>query len=128
MHGMSNLQTAIEALSQQFSRDMLELLKNASMSDIANLAAAHPHAPIGRVTSTRLPAPPPPRTPPKQNGAPAHSLVSLLKQRTQGMRAEELRLELDVDRPTVVKLITAALEEGLIKKKGEKRATTYYAK
>lgn len=46
----------------------------------------------------------------------------------EGARAEDLRALLGVDKPAITEAITYGLENGVLKKTGEKRGTKYFAK
>jgi hypothetical protein len=54
-------------------------------------------------------------------------IVELLKQNKEGMRAEEIREALSIERREWQKPISIALESGMVSKSGEKRATVYVA-
>jgi len=52
------------------------------------------------------------------------AITDLLTKNAEGLRAEQIRNTLGVDKPTVTKALTAGLEA----KKGEKRATEYFVR
>ena len=54
-------------------------------------------------------------------------IVSLVAGNATGLRAEQIRAELGVPKAAIAKPIADALASGRLTKKGEKRATTYFA-
>jgi hypothetical protein len=58
-----------------------------------------------------------------------HAVVEVtgLLWKKPGLRSEEIRTELGMDKKELPRVIQLALENGTIKKKGQKRATTYSA-
>jgi uncharacterized membrane protein len=56
------------------------------------------------------------------------SIVDLLSKNSGGLRAEQIRDALKLDKPTVTKALGAGLASKTLTKKGEKRATTYFTK
>jgi hypothetical protein len=58
----------------------------------------------------------------------ADSIVALVKKHPKGLRAEQIRAELSIDKREWMRPLETALESKKLAKKGEKRATTYFAK
>ena len=54
-------------------------------------------------------------------------IVALLKSNKKGLRAEEIRAKLHLDRREIPRPLAEALKKKLVSKKGKKRATTYFA-
>ncbi|HEX4512006.1 MAG TPA: hypothetical protein VH054_00675, partial [Polyangiaceae bacterium] len=54
-------------------------------------------------------------------------IVQLLKGNKKGLRAEEIRAKLHLDRREIPRPLAEALKKKLVSKKGKKRATTYFA-
>jgi hypothetical protein len=58
----------------------------------------------------------------------ADSIVTLVKKHKDGLRAEQIRAELDIAKKEWARPLGLALASKKLAKKGEKRATTYFAK
>ncbi|HSQ61893.1 MAG TPA: hypothetical protein VLM85_01710, partial [Polyangiaceae bacterium] len=54
-------------------------------------------------------------------------IVALLKANKKGLRAEEIRTKLGLDRREIPRPLAEALHKKLVSKRGKKRATTYFA-
>ncbi len=141
---MSTLHQQLEALASAFAHDVIAALRGASLEEILgeqsaeHRAAAHVATPrparraSGRArpasargkkkVSGRLHR----RSPAQINGV-VTQIVSLLKGKKAGMRAEQIQAALHLHRKEMPKPIAVALSKKLIRRKGEKRATTYYA-
>ena len=112
------------------------------------VVAGHAPTPPGR--SPRLapprtpsPRPPPPRSPPAP-AAPAggrlprrsaeeieatlEKIVALLKKHKDGLRAEEIRKSLAMQAKEMPRILKEGLSTKKLTSKGQKRATTYFAK
>ena len=55
-------------------------------------------------------------------------IVSLVKQSSKGMRAEEIRQKLDMQAKEMPRPLKEAVDAGRLGKSGQKRATTYFVK
>lgn len=134
---MSNLRSAIEQLAASFADGVIQAIKAASFEEIAGLggavapraraAAAGRRASAGAVASKvgkggRLR-----RRSKADLGAVLDSIVALVGKHPDGLRAEQIRKELGL----VAKELPRPLAEGIaskrLLKKGQKRATTYFA-
>ena len=136
---MSTLHATINSLASDFAHSLLRALRNASLEEIlaetapghasagrrGRPAAAHA-APSGqgggRRGGRRLP-----RRSANDIQAVVGKMVALLKANKKGLRAEEIREKLALDRREVPRPLAEALKKKLVTKKGKKRATTYYA-
>jgi hypothetical protein len=54
--------------------------------------------------------------------------VTLVKKHPKGLRAEQIRKELGIEKREWMRPLEAALSSKSLTKKGEKRSTTYFAK
>lgn len=134
---MSNLRNAIEQLATTFADGVIAAIRSASFEEIAGLGgptaagrgrrgAAAKAAPAGARSRIgkggRLR-----RRSKADLGAVLDSIVALVSKHADGLRAEQIRKELGL----VAKELPRPLAEGLatkrLTKKGEKRATTYFA-
>lgn len=135
------LKNTIESLAQDFAVGVLAAIRSASLQDIlaetgakngqlsfnvgsakgakgassgkGNGKGARVTAPVGKG---------------KSGGDTISAITSLLSSTPAGLRAEQIRTHLKLDKPTVTKALTQALATGSVKKQGQKRATTYFAK
>jgi hypothetical protein len=58
----------------------------------------------------------------------ADTIVTFVKQHKDGLRAEQIRAELSIDKREWMRPLEVALASKKLAKKGEKRATTYFVK
>jgi hypothetical protein len=131
---MSTLHSTILHLASQFATGILEAIRGASLEDIlaetsggrAGARASHPEATVGGTTkrkSGRLP-----RRSAGDISSLVESIVGLLQSKPEGMRAEEIRSALGLEAKELPRPIAEALASQKISKKGQKRATTYFAR
>ena len=133
---MSTLHQTINALASEFAHSLLRALRNASLDEIISETHAGHSATGGGRRRGRAPS----------SGAAARrgggrlrrrsqndinavvtKIVSLLKANKKGLRAEEIRAQLHLDRREIPRPLAEALKKKLVSKKGKKRATTYFA-
>jgi hypothetical protein len=141
--------SSIEALAAEFARAVLAVIRSASLEEILeeSRGAAAPRGRGRRATAAAAPEEKAPkaargarkagRKAAKKGRLPRRSLgdiqkvlesiVGLLQKKPEGLRAEQIRSELGL----LAKEMPRPLAEGLaakrLRKKGEKRATTYFA-
>jgi hypothetical protein len=135
---MSTLRSTIADLAQQFALGVLRAIRSAPLDDILGQTAGG--------TAKRGPGRPrkagstsAARTPKVGRGGRlarrsatditkvVESIVALLSKHADGLRAEQIRAELGLDKKEIGRPISEALASKVITKKGEKRATTYFA-
>jgi len=138
----TELRNQINDIAMKFASQLLHALQTASLSELANEAAAQgakraTRGPIaasspgnGSLVSTATTAPSGKRRrrSAADIGQTVEAIVKLLKTNKTGLRAEEIREKLGLARKEVPRPIAAALASRKISKKGQKRATTYFAK
>jgi hypothetical protein len=130
---MPNLSTTIESLASAFATEILTALRGASLSEL--VAVTHNGTPKASAT----PAARASASPKKAKGgrlgrrsaedlsAMVDTIVSALQKNKGGLRSEQIRAVIGVDKKELPRPIAEALASGRITKKGEKRATTYFA-
>lgn len=133
---MSDLQSTLEKLAQQFAKDVLMALRGSSLDELARLGSAGPaRAPKVAATSRREPSGTAKRA---RTGRLARRsagdidkvverIVALLADASTGLGAEALRAKLGVSSKELPRPLQQALESGRIRKEGERRATRYFA-
>ena len=132
---MANLQAALRQLAETFSRGILDAVRAASLEDLHESSAPVPQRrgrPRGSgKTATPTPAITKRGRPRKGNGALTtdvllNAIVDALKKHPKGLRSEELRALLKVDKVPFRLVAKEAVAAGLATKTGEKRATTFF--
>ncbi|MDP8999927.1 MAG: hypothetical protein M3O46_07430 [Myxococcota bacterium] len=131
---MSNFQSQLGSLAGSFADAVLQAIKGASLEELLNdsrptatRTRKEPSNVMSRPSSRRAPG----RLPRRSSEDIAKALaqvVALVKNHKQGLRAEQIRLELGMQ----AKEMPRVLQEGRSKRKlaikGQKRATTYHAR
>jgi hypothetical protein len=120
---MSTLQNTIGNLATQFANGVLAAIRTASLEDI--LAESN-GAPSKR--GPGRPAKGASASTTASSGDAIGAITALLATKPEGLRAEQIRAALKLDKPTVTKALTKALASKAVKKQGQKRATTYFAR
>ncbi|HWL89408.1 MAG TPA: hypothetical protein VNO21_26570 [Polyangiaceae bacterium] len=131
------LQATIRQLAENFAQGVLDAVRSASLEDIRSHASAAP-APVrrgpGRPRRSAVPVEAPPAA---KRGRPAKPvspdvtvdrIVYLVRKAPQGMRSEDLRARLQLDKIPFRQAAAKAMAANLITKTGEKRSTTFFAK
>jgi hypothetical protein len=129
---MPTLQSRLNELAESFADAVLDAIRSASLDVLqanGGIVGNGRRARPGKTTAS--PKKPNGRLPRRSAADIAKVLdqvVAIVKKEKDGMRSEEIRKALNLD----VREVPRVLKEGLAKKrlrsKGEKRATTYFAK
>jgi len=143
-----SLKNRIEALAEEFSAGVLAAIRSASLEEILSEGSrSHvtrvTHTPA-RVSSAAAPAAEPAkrgpgrprgkstgrlaRRSPEQIAQVVESIVSALKKQKAGLRSEQLQKLLSLDKKEISGPLAEAIEGKKITKKGQRRATTYFAR
>ncbi len=137
---MSNLRATINALASEFADGVLRALQHASLSDLTALGAGaaparRPGRPAaseaakaskrgGRLPTARAGA----RRNAKDFETLAAAIVSVVGESGgKGLRSEQIQKALGLAKKDVVRPIQIALENKQLRKKGQRRGTTYFA-
>ncbi len=134
---MSTLHQTINGLAAEFAHNLLRALRNASLEEILAETASG-HAAVGGGRRRGRPAGAAAAAPAARGrrlrrrsvgdiNAVVQRIVALLKSNKKGLRAEEIRVKLGLDRREIPRPLAEALSKKLVSKKGKKRATTYFA-
>jgi hypothetical protein len=131
---MPNLNSSIQSLAETFAAGVIQAIRASSLEDILAESPAAKRGP-GRPVSNGGPARPArsssgrlPRRTEKDIAAVADTIVALVKQHKEGLRAEQIRAKLSIAKKEWARPLGLALDSKKLAKKGEKRATTYFAK
>ncbi|HEY1956228.1 MAG TPA: hypothetical protein VGH28_11455 [Polyangiaceae bacterium] len=137
---MSTLHSTINSLASEFAHSLLRAVRGASLEEIlAETAPGHAGGGARRGRPAAAAAHTTQAAPARRGGrrlrrrtatdiqAVVGKMVTLLKSNKKGLRAEDIREKLHLDRREVPRPLAEALKKKLVTKKGKKRATTYYA-
>ena len=140
------LHSSIEILAGEFARAVLAVIRSASLEEI--LAESHGSAPRGRGARKAAPegrGEDAPKSKATRGGRKVgrkgrlprrslgdinkvlESIVGLLQKNPEGLRAEQIRSQLGLLAKEMPRPLTEGLTGKRLRKKGEKRATTYFA-
>lgn len=141
MARMSTLRSTISLLAEDFVSQILAALRGASLQDLSAVSEAPSrqavHAPRSVPTTTAAASQRPTRLAKARLGARrtaadfekiTAAVVELLKKHPDGLRAEQIQKELGLGRKDLPRPMAQALAANLVRKKGEKRATKYFAR
>jgi hypothetical protein len=139
---MSNLNAAIQKLSETFASDIVHAIRSMSLEEIASLSGGgggHVRRGPGRprkarhASATHHAAPARPRHSKRlarrstaDLSKMVNKIVSLVKSHKKGINAEGIRAALKVPRKELPRPMAMALDSKKIRKKGRKRATMYF--
>lgn len=129
---MSKLRNTISNLANRFAAELVEAMRTMSLDELIaevgggrRSGAARPVR-IGaarRGKGGRLA-----RRSAEELATVTDAIVSLLEKHPDGLRAEQIRAALGLDAKELPKPLADALASRRITKKGQKRATTYFAR
>jgi len=138
-----SLKNEFSRLADDFTRGVLAAIRSASLEEISG-GASSPRTTSTKSTSapsaargrTPTPAKPPARArgerlhrrSEEELGAIGDKIIALLKTHPEGLRAEQIRAELAIEPKELPRPIKDLLAGKKIKAKGQKRATTYFAR
>ncbi len=137
---MSTLQSRIQTLADSFAQGVLAAIRSASLEEILAGGGAAPKRGPGRPPKAAGSAPKaaPPAKRGKSGRLPRRSpsdiehviglITKALSDAGKGLRSEELQKVLKLSKKEIVGPLAQALSAKRITKKGQKRATTYFAK
>jgi hypothetical protein len=143
---MSTLRTAIQELANSFTEEVLTAIRNGSIQDLVGDGgwgssgrsvapkASPSSGPAHKAVSERSAA-----AAPKANGrlrrrseeeiaATLNKIVLLVKTQKAGLRAEEIRTKLGLQAKEMPRILKQGVSTKKLTSKGQKRATTYFAK
>jgi hypothetical protein len=130
----SSVRALAAEIAEQLAEQLIQLVRTSSMEDVfgteAVRASAAPSASVSAraVSAGRGGRGKRGRRSAVDTGATLTAIAGLLAKSPEGLRAEQIRAALKIDKPTVTKALTAGLESKKLRKKGEKRATKYFTK
>ncbi|MBX3230483.1 MAG: hypothetical protein KIT84_02880 [Labilithrix sp.] len=111
---MTELQVLLDRHVAALTQAILESIKELSIDDFAALSEDAPPAPkptTATITSAAL-----------------DDVLALLSSHQSGLRSEQIRAALGIEKRALQRLIADGLEGGAIVKSGQRRATLYFAR
>lgn len=138
---MSSLRTQIEHLASQFVTGVLAAMRKAPLEEILDQSGGARRTAVRAPDAAAAPAAKAPRgkaakrgkggrlarRSPGQLSKVLEQIVGLLQKSPAGLRAEQIRDQLGLLSKELPRPLADGLKAGRLKKKGEKRATTYFA-
>ena len=128
--GMPDLKTTLDKLAADFAQAAVAAIQHASLDEVAGIgasrrprAATAPSAPVAAPRGRRGRRH---RRSAADIAKVTDAIAALLLKSKQGMRAEEIRATLGITKPELLSPIAEGLASGKFRKRGEKRATTYF--
>jgi hypothetical protein len=136
---MSTLRSQLDALAANFAKEILAALQGASLQELlgpgsaATVGNGRPRAPVATAAPTTLPKAARSsgrlrRRSAKEIQAMLNKIVLLVKTHKEGMRAEEIRSKLGMQAKEMPRILKEGISKKKLSSKGQKRATTYFAK
>jgi hypothetical protein len=141
---MSALKSSLQSLAASFAEDVVRAIQGASLQELlgevagsrarhAKPAGSNGSAAIADAPAARAPRGPAPlkrgrlkRRSAQDIAATLDGIVSLLKQNSAGLRAEQIRKHLNLLAKELPRPLSEGLEAKVLRKKGQKRATVYF--
>ena len=124
---MPSLKEIIAEINARHTQEIIEALAGASFQDLQDVVGGLRGKPGGPKTPREPRANKPPAKTSHAVEMDAATIVAHLKE-SGPLRSEELRRVLNLSRQETANALALALDWNLMGKKGEKRATTYFAK
>jgi hypothetical protein len=135
---MTSLRSALDDLATSFAESVLSAVRGASLQELGGETGGAPRRGPGRPKAAATP---------EANGKPARvarsgrlqrrstedianaleQVVALVKKSKTGLRAEQIRQQLDMQAKEMPRVLKEGLSTKKLKAKGQKRATTYTA-
>jgi hypothetical protein len=133
-----SLHSTLDSLAQSFASAVLAAIRGASLQELLAEGEAAPRRGPGRPRASATPivpvagrAPAPtgrlPRRSPEEIQKTLGAIVTLLKAKKAGLRSEQIRDALELDKRELPRVLGEGLKTKKLKSKGQKRATIYSA-
>lgn len=135
----TSLHSTLNDLAASFADSILEAIRGASLDELVSPKQAARSN--GRSPRPAAPAraPAPVATRPRSSGrlhrrspeeiaSTLDQVVAIVKKNPEGLRAEQIRQELGLQAKEMPRILKEGLSKKVFRSKGQKRATTYFAK
>jgi hypothetical protein len=130
---MSSLKTRLDSLASAFATEVVRAIQSASLEELLGEVGGARRGPgrsNGSVAAPKARGRKGGRLPRRSADDIAKTLervVSLVKRHKAGMRAEQIRTQLRMQAKEMPRVLKEGLSKKVLKSKGQKRATTYFA-
>jgi hypothetical protein len=135
---MPTLRSQLDALASSFANAVVDAIRGASLQELLATGGKRADAPR-RAPAAAAPAPARAagkstrtgrlkRRSAEDIGKILDEVVSLVKSKKDGMRAEEIRTDLQLQSKELPRVLKEGLTSKRLRKSGQKRATVYFAK
>jgi hypothetical protein len=136
---MSTLKSQLDSLASSFASEVVRAIQGASLDEILGEVSGAKRGP-GRPRQSRVTESAPAQAPktrksgrlarrsPEDIKASLDKVRGLLKGAKSGLRSEEIRKALKLDKREIPRVLKEGLASKKLTSKGQKRATTYFAK
>jgi hypothetical protein len=141
---MPSLRSQFDDLAHAFAAQVLGVIRGASLEDLASAGGSDvgsgraARSPRVTATATAMPAPTGPKAT-RSNGRlrrrsaeeiakTLDMIVLLVKTQRNGLRAEEIRSKLGMEAKEMPRILKQGVSTKKLTSKGQKRATTYFAR
>jgi hypothetical protein len=141
---MATLRAQLDSLASSFAESIVDAIRGASLQELLGAQGSAAKAPRGRRAGGGGQPDPilVPVTPKAKTGrggrlarrssediaAALGDVVALLKKSKDGLRAEEIRAALKMESKEMPRVLREGLSTKMLSKRGQKRATVYFAK
>jgi hypothetical protein len=131
---MSNLRSRLADLASSFTDSVIDAIRGTSLEELLSEsggrgkprqteAAPRAQAKTARSAPGRLP-----RRSADDIATELDKIVALVQKQKDGLRAEQIRTELGMQAKELPRVLKEGLSSKRLRSKGQKRATTYFAK
>jgi hypothetical protein len=139
----SSLKSRLTDLAAAFADEVISALQGSSLHELigtkedGGFGNGRPLRSAGRQASSAAAGPQPkasrssgrlPRRSPEEIAKALDRMVTLLKKHKDGLRAEEIRTNLGMEPKEMPRILKEGVSTKKLSSKGQKRATTYFAK
>ena len=136
---MTTLRSTLTEIAESFAASVLDAIRNASVEELLaesrGVARGARPSMNGRATRSTAPraarAGRPGRLPRRSDEDIAKALdqvLTLVRAHKEGLRAEQIRQELGMQAKEMPRILKAGTDKKALRTKGQKRATTYFAR
>jgi hypothetical protein len=136
---MPTLRSQLDSLAASFANAVVDAIRGASLKELVASDGRAAHAPAARASAVASPVAKPTATKTTRSGRLKRrnsedigqvldSVVALVKKNKEGLRAEQIRTELNLQAKELPRVLKEGLSSKKLRKAGQKRATVYSAR
>lgn len=125
---MSSLRQTLDDQARRFASEIVSALRSASLEELMSIVGSGGfHVPGAGAPALKSKGGRQERRSTEDITQTLGDILALLEKHPEGLRAEQIREALNLDKKAISKPLAAGIESGALTKTGEKRATTYFA-